>query len=171
MSGEKSGNENELTTEQIQGVLKEVNRRLQRVRQNLSCLLESLKKTAENLQRVHEGHAKLLEIERALETLSAKMADPPKGEKSGSGDSGKGPVRPAGPEGDGDPFYDAAAALFLSSGLAGGRFLTERLSIGFERSVKRIERMKAEGASDRIHITEISDPPRDRNLKPGREEE
>lgn len=156
MSGENNENENELTTEQIQGVLKEVNRRIQRVRQNLSRLLEILEKTAETLQAVYEGYAKLLEIERALETLSAKMADPPKGEKSGSGDSGKGPVRPAGPEGDGDPFYDAAAALFLSSGLAGGRFLTERLSIGFKRSVKLPERMKAEGASDRTHITEIS---------------
>lgn len=152
MSGENNENENELTTEQIQGVLKEVNRRIQRVRQNLSRLLEILEKTAETLQAVYEGYAKLLEIERALETLSAKMADPPKGEKSGSGDSGKGPVRPAGPEEDGDPFYDAAAALFLSSGLAGGRFLTERLSIGFKRSVKLIERMKAEGIFDLVHL-------------------
>lgn len=31
--------------------------------------------------------------------------------------------------------------------------------------------MKAEGIFDRTHITEISDPLRDRNLKPGREEE
>lgn len=142
MSGENNENENELTTEQIQGVLKEVNRRIQRVRQNLSRLLEILEKTAETLQAVYEGHAKLLEIERALETLSAKMADPPKGEKSGSGDSGKGPVRPAGPEWDNDPLYDAAVALFLSSGLAGGRFLTERLSIGFKRSVKLPERTR-----------------------------
>ena len=31
--------------------------------------------------------------------------------------------------------------------------------------------MKAEGIFDRTHITESPDPLRDRNLKPGREEE
>ena len=31
--------------------------------------------------------------------------------------------------------------------------------------------MKAQGIFDRIHITESPDPPLDRNLKPGREEE
>ncbi len=152
MSEQNNENENELTTEQIQSVLKEVNRRLQRARQSLSCQLESLKKTAENFQRVHEGHAKLLEIRRAFETLLIKMADLEKDEKNNSGDSEKEPVRPTGPERDNDPLYGAAVALVASSRFVSNKFLMERLSIGFERSVKLIKRMKAEGIFDLVHL-------------------
>ena len=143
MSGKNSGNEPKPGLPELSDRrLKEVNRRLQRIRQNLSCLLECLKKTAENLQTVHEGYSKLLEIRKKTETHIVKAAGPQKGEKNNPGDSEKEPSRPTCPERDNDPLYGAAVALFLSSGLAGGRFLTERLSIGFKRSVKLPERMR-----------------------------
>ena len=132
MSGEKSGNEPRPDLpEPSDNKPEEMNRRFQRIRQNLSRLLEILEKAAETLQALHEGYAKLLETERALETLSAKAA---------------------GPEWDNDPLYGAAVALVASSRFVSNKFLMERLSVGFERSVKLIERMKAEGIFDLVHL-------------------
>lgn len=153
MSGKNSGNEPKPGLPELSDRrLKEVNRRLQRIRQNLSCLLECLKKTAENLQTVHEGYSKLLEIRKKTETHLVKAAGPQKGEKNNPGDSEKEPSRPTCPERDNDPLYGAAVALVASSRFVSNKFLMERLSIGFERSVKLIKRMKAEGIFDLVHL-------------------
>ena len=138
-------NEDELKPEQVQAVLKEVSERL---RKNLE-LLENLRKVRETLETIlKEAKARKAENESASGKTDADESG-----TAGEPDIGAGCGKNAEALQNEDPLYAAAVELVRSCGFVSTKFLKRRFSIGYERAVKLIERMKAEGVFDPLYIT------------------
>ncbi len=128
-------NENERTIEQIQGVLKEVSRRIQK---NLE-LLDSLRQAREILETI-------LEEARARKAEKEPKTDNNTQEKD-------------------DPLYPDAVKLFRKEKRISVSFLQRSFAIGYGRAKKLLTTMAAEGIFDGTPINEDERPPRGRIIK------
>ena len=155
-------NENETELEQFRGVLKEVEKRIQK---NLK-LLEDLREVKKILEMIlGELRGRKLERESAAWNAAADENGADGGPESG-GETGE----KTGEEREDDPLYAAAVELVRKEKRASVTLFQRRFSIGYGRAVKLFEKMDAEGIFDSIPLTKDERTPRGRILKPDGEE-